>query len=78
VLTEKNRTGCQVTNGRSLSEVSGYTKVHIKYNILISTIYNIQQPFGPMLLDKSTFTVFTFAPCVLLYLFQSNQLMHSF
>jgi len=48
-----------VTNGRSLSEVSGYTKVHFKYNIIISTIYNIQQPFGLMLLDKLTFTVFS-------------------
>jgi len=43
---------------RSVSEVSGYTKVHIKYDILISTIYNIQQSFDPLLLDKSTFTVF--------------------
>jgi hypothetical protein len=43
---------------RSMSEVSEYTKVHTKYNILISTIYSIQQPFGPMLLDKSAFTVF--------------------
>jgi hypothetical protein len=54
-------TGYQVTNSmvRSIHEVAMYTKIHIRYNVLISGILTISgNPLVSEVPDMATFTVF--------------------
>jgi len=59
-VQEENRTGYQVTKWvKSVNDGAGYTKVHIRQNILISGILRYPANPPPKMPDRTVFTVNT-------------------
>jgi len=58
VQQEKQDITSSDKSGKSIRNGVGYTKIHIRHNILISGKCDIWQPFSPQMLDKTVFTVY--------------------